>query len=161
MSDDLAEFINVDDGDSKNPTPRRLIYLVIALLCILGFGVATFSVYSNSHEAQARREERERRDQAVDVLPPGVQEQWIEYVDKRVCAMINPVPGSIEIADQSKMGTTTLLSRNTPYKLTCTPGGGWVEFDGFDSGESTTVQIWPSKDQPAPEVSEFSIAAID
>ena len=95
------------------------------------------------------------------MLPPGIREQWIEYVQKRVDLLVKPTAGSIAIVADQETETTVLLSRSTPYKLSCEPSLGLIEFG--DGPDAPTVTIWTTtggeENQPSLDVSEFSIAA--
>jgi hypothetical protein len=102
-------------------------------------------------------------DKAVNVLPPGTQEAWLEYVDRRMAVAIQSKAGALFVTGLSD--EPKYLSRNTPYQVSCYPNmGGSIEF-GYGEN-STTVPIYglmldDKKTEKAPllGVADSSIAA--
>jgi hypothetical protein len=60
---------------------------------------------------------------AVSVLPPGTQEAWIAYVDRRAAAAVQPRAGAVALTGMFNgvLQKATLGSRNTPYQVRCGP----------------------------------------
>ena len=133
--------------------------IVAAIVVVLGGGMYA----CNERENAARQ--KLRADMAVSVLPPGVEEAWIRYVDRRLHAAVRPsgsalaVVGLLDLARDS----TTLVSLNTPYKVSCDPmAGGSIEFGYGDSGILVPVYgAMAFRAEPAPElgVIKSSVAA--
>jgi hypothetical protein len=110
---------------------------LIFITCIAVCGIVYYA-YSEKQKSLAEQAKL-NFDTAVSVLPPGTQEAWIAYVERRVAAAIQPKPGAISVT--SLLDETTFVSRNTPFKVSCSPGtGGLVEF-GYGEN-SVTVPIY-------------------
>lgn len=76
---------------------------------------------------------------AVDVLPPGTEEAWLAYVDRRIAATIRRENDSIQVVGwlDQVLNQTTILSLNMPYKVSCSSlWGGTI---AFGNGEDPTV----------------------
>src|ERR1700682_3541813 len=110
---------------------------LIVLICIVGGGVVYYA-YSTQQRSLAEKAQLDN-EKAVNVLPPGTQDAWIPYVERRVAAAIQIKGGAISVT--SVLDETTFVSQNTPFKVTCSPGtGGLVEF-GYGEN-SVTVPIY-------------------
>ena len=94
------------------------------------------------------------------MLPEGVKEAWISYVERRVASAVQFKAGAVVLHDDD-LFEITFVSRNTPFKVTCDPvTGGRVEF--AYGGGSVGVQIFGfAEDQPPLSVSKMSVAAAD
>ncbi len=116
-------------------TIGRFKWLAICAAVASGLIYYVFSARQSTIAVQAKLD----LDKAVSVLPPGTQEAWIGYVDRRVAAAIQQEAGAILVtglSDESKY-----VSRNTPYQVSCSPIiGGSIEFGYGDN--SITVPIY-------------------
>ena len=131
---------------------------LILIACVAVVGIVYYA-YSEKQKSIAERAQL-NRDKAVSVLPPGTEEAWIAYVDGRIAASIQSRAGAISVLDTSN--ETTFVSRNTPYKVSCSPiTGGSVVFGYGD--DSITVRIYdlfyPVSQSPHLGVIASSIAA--
>ena len=112
----------------------------ISQVAIVGTIVAALAYYAyTNHKNTLAEQAKLQTDMAVSVLPPGTQQAWIAYVDRRVADSIQTRSGSLLIKgmSDSAMRQATIVSRNTPYRLTCsTILGSSVEF-GY--GESAVI----------------------
>lgn len=130
-------------------------------------GVIIF-FYNNQQRIAADKAKLEL-EKAVSVLPPGVEEAWFAYVDRRLAKAIQRRSGSVLVAGMidGAMNQTTFVSSNTPYKVTCSPLlGASVEFghgEGVTSVPIYGILVWNhSAEGKPPElgVHESSVAAI-
>jgi hypothetical protein len=76
-------------------------FLLIVFLGVLMVGAVGYSTYSSDRRAQSDRRQRLERERAVAVLPPGVEDRWIGYVESRVQTAIKPTSGAIVLVDDS------------------------------------------------------------
>lgn len=139
--------------------------ILIACIAVVGTGYYAYSAKQKSFAEQAQL----KRDRAVSVLSPDTQESWLAYVDQKISGSIQSRAGGLALLNTLDESTpdpydeTTLVSRNTPYKVTCSPvAGGSIVFGYGD--DATTVRIYDlnspaAHNQPALEVATSSIAA--
>src|SRR5258707_2487 len=86
----------------------------ILLISVLATGLY---YYAHSADEKALADQAKlNADRAVNVLPPGIEDAWIAYVERRVAVAIQPKAGAISVT--SSPDETTLVSRNTPFKVT-------------------------------------------
>jgi hypothetical protein len=123
----------------------------------------------------ARHSEQRKRQEhiealAVSELPAGTEDSWLAYIDRRIAASIYSDGQLVHVAGMEDFLTkaTTLVSRNTPYQITCDPILGTTVHFGAESayGISTDVPILgpmlidPSVEKPPPlRVDKASIAS--
>lgn len=92
-------------------------------LFVIAAAVGGYYFYQNEKEKQALADARMRAERAVEVLPAGTEEAWLTYIEKVVEATIKPEEGQIRVIAMGDkvMKGTTLVSRNTPYQVQCSP----------------------------------------
>jgi hypothetical protein len=80
---------------------KRSVATAIALLSVLaGVGYCAEESQRTAREkAQSDREAKAARSLAasVSVLPPGTEEAWLEYVDRRIAATMKREGSTVEI----------------------------------------------------------------
>jgi hypothetical protein len=120
-----------------------------------------YSVYSEKQRSFAELAKL-NVDRAVSVLPPGTQDVWVAYVERRVAAAIQSKASAISVT--SGADETTYVSRNTPFKVSCNPRtGGSVEFGYGENSVSVPIYgwlvDWEAEKAPPLGVIESSVAA--
>jgi hypothetical protein len=106
----------------------------------------------------------------VSVLPPGTEEAWNSYVDRRFTAAIVRDGAVIYVGAPLKglmlSGTTmtTIVSINTPYMMNCNFGNGEITFGYGDNAVVVPIFGWFAdmygKESPPPlGIDTSSIAA--
>lgn len=134
--------------------------LITAALVVVG-AVYYFKSESDKSAVAATRFKIAR---AVEQLPPGTEDAWLAYVEKRFGERIRLVDGVVYVqgaADRS-LQQTTIVSRNSPFHISCNPiFGASVEFAvGFKTVTVPIYRLLDADDQKAPplEVVATSIA---
>lgn len=143
--------------------PARLLHRMGNWL-ILAVSIAAAVACSNSkHEDGGGDAQKRASEMAVSVLPPGVETTWKAYVDGRFSRAIRPQGDVVRVRDDATdaMHTTVLISRNSPYEISCDPiTGGTIQFGQGDSATSVTVYgLGSSEARPPIGVPTNSIAA--
>jgi hypothetical protein len=133
---------------------------LILIACIAVGGIAYYA-YSDKQRSLAEQAKL-NVDRAVSELPPGAQDAWIAYVERRVAAAIQSKAGAISVT--SVPDETTFVSRNTPFKVSCSPStGGLVEFGYGENSVSVPIYGWlddrEAESAPPLGVIESSVAA--
>jgi hypothetical protein len=142
----------------KRALPAIFIASVVAALAIFLYG---------ARQTNAEKEQQLALARAVSVLPAGTEEAWTAYVDRRFAVAIEHRGGGVRVAALGDhiLRKTTFVSRNTPYRLTCSPAIG--AFFMFGQGDdSIMVPVYGSwavdrdaEPPPALGVDKRSIAA--
>lgn len=78
-------------------------------------------------------------DKAVSELLPGTQDAWIAYVERRVAAAVQSRSGAISVTQYDE---TIFVSRNTPFKVRCSPSSGSIEFGYGENAVTVPVYGW-------------------
>jgi hypothetical protein len=151
------------------PDHRRRRFIPIAILSalVVGIGLSAYFGWQAKLSAEATRREKLEADKAVLALPAGTEEAWLAHVDRRLATAIQSQAGAFAVTSGPGLSDETkLVSRNTPYQVTCSPYfGGSVEFGSGDN--SVVVRIFDFladktvDDAPLLGVSKQSIAASD
>ena len=133
---------------------------LIVLICIVVGGVVYYA-YSTQQRSLAEKAQLDN-EKAVNVLPPGTQDAWIPYVERRVAAAIQIKGGAISVA--SVLDETTFVSQNTPFKVSCSPStGGSVEFGYGENSVTVPIYGWlvdrDAESPPPLGVNRSSVAA--
>ena len=151
----IAEFIDLDEQSGSSKLSASFACIIVASI-VAGACALFYFAHSSNHDAPVDKAKLDA-DRAVDVLPRGTLEAWMAYVDRRITATIQPQVGSISVTDVAN--ETTFVSRNTPYRIKCTPMEGSVEFGYGDN--SITVELFEGEDEspPALGVIKSSVAA--
>jgi hypothetical protein len=133
---------------------------LIFVTCIAVCGIVYYG-YSEKQKSLAQQAKL-NFDTAVSVLPPGTQEAWIAYVERRVAAAIQSKAGAISVT--SLLDETTFVSRNTSFKVSCSPStGGSVEFGYGENSVTVPIYGWlvdrDAESPPPLGVNRSSVAA--
>jgi hypothetical protein len=98
---------------------RATLTWLFALACLFG----GYHFFKTESEKNAQIEAKLQEDQAVEVLPAGTEARWISYVELRMIDAVRVEQGLIKVialGDRISR-STTLISRNTPYRIRCSP----------------------------------------
>jgi hypothetical protein len=120
-------------------------------------GVIVYYSYSERQKSLAELAKL-KIDMEVSELLPGRQDAWIAYVERRVAAAIQSRAGAISVTQHDE---TIVVSRNTPFKVRCSPGSGSIEFGYGENAVTVPVYGWfDDRDaEPALGVIRSSVAA--
>ena len=99
---------------------------------------------------------------AVSVLPPGVEQEWMQFVNRRLDDRIRVVEENLLVQKLRTEGSNNYISRNMPYSVDCRALLGSIKVT-FGSGDyKTSVEVARLKDNesgsPALPVHPASIA---
>lgn len=112
--------------------PKNLKNILLGALILAAVFVAWKYISARADEHEERRRitalEKTAAD-AVESLPPGVEEAWLQYVDARMKELFEPRPNSVLIKDSLDDDGARMVSINMPYSIICSTGfGGYVNF---------------------------------
>jgi len=150
-------------SDKQRQSRQVRSYLKIGL-AIAACAVAV-AIWWQVERLDERRREAVRikavEENAIDILPPGVQDAWLDYVQQQMDRLLRASTGGLYV-DADGRDEITFVSSNSSYKVTCHPlSGAAIEF-GYGDG-STTVDVFRSlrrgHPQPSLDVPTGSIAA--
>lgn len=145
-----------------------MIAAIVAVLALLSYGLLQIRNAQDQKLALAR---------AVSILPPGTEAAWVAYVDGRLAKTIRRRGDSVLVVqfEDQLLGTNTVVSPTTPYKVSCDWAIGAVVWFGTKEVEwegkkmmllqdsSIMVQVAgalaPPEEAPALGVDAESIAA--
>jgi hypothetical protein len=112
---------------------------VVAMVgVVVAFILLQIKAQQNANLHQEADQRRQAQAEAASVLPPGVEDTWKAYVDRRFAAAIQRRGDVVAVAVQgngSGEEATTLVSRNTPYRIDCPRNfreGLSIDFGGAD-----------------------------
>lgn len=105
---------------------------VIGALVLL-LGIAGLSQIRKGDAETSKRTESDAEaaaEKAVSVLPPGTEDAWLAYVDRRIAATLHRSGSVIQLTGgvNDIMGTTAYVSVNSPYGISCNVGDGDLTF---------------------------------
>jgi hypothetical protein len=135
----------------------------------LVWGAPAAYLYYDSHKTPQQAEQSVDDDPAalaVTVLPAGVEEQWLAFVDERMETLIERRGDMLAIKDPMTIAsgqTGSFVSLNMPYSISC-PLYGQITFGSGDSAIDVYV-FWMTSGsakqtpEPAP-TNDNSIASL-
>jgi hypothetical protein len=103
-------------------------------------GVAYCVVADQQKNEQTRREFEAAK--AVSVLPPGTEQAWLAYADRRIAATMRRQGSAVQVVGllDRLQNRTTIISISTPYQISCGSRLGTdVKFGSGD--DSITIPI--------------------
>ena len=119
----------------KQSNGYRKLLLGVALTAV---GIGSL-IWWNRKTAEADRVAYEAAI-AVSVLPPGVEHEWMQFVDQRLVDRIRVVGENLLVKKRVSNDRTDYISRNMPYSVDCGGLGSIrVTFGSRDSGISVEV----------------------
>jgi len=101
------------------------------LLLIAGTAIFFYYIHNRQAEQDASVQAQElEAAKAVTVLPPGTEEAWDAYVDRRVASLLQRRGNSVRLNDlmSKMMSTITIVSVTSPYEITCGITGSSIDF---------------------------------
>ena len=112
---------------------------VIIGLCVVAGVAAAGAAWIDHEEKQKLAAWQQRKaEDAISILPPGVEDAWIRYVDERLSMRLEARQNAIRVRYPGE-SKTVLVSLNMPYSVECSPDlGGSVT---FGSGENATAVL--------------------
>ena len=103
-----------------SPRTNKRIAAAIAVLGVLAGGAywVTASKMTPADSDTPTDSETEVA-KAVSVLPPGTEEAWLAYVDRRIAATLTRRGRTVEVSSLVPQIQQEFVSINTPYKIDC------------------------------------------
>jgi hypothetical protein len=143
---------------------------VISVTCVIVFFIGTGVYIFKQNCETAIAAHQTTLANAVDTLPPGVENVWLAYVDRRVAATIKRDGNVVDVVQMVDIvtGTSDIVSITTPFSISCDVYlGASVQFGyGDDAVTASVIDPFGIKDvdstvetQPHLGVSTSSIAA--
>jgi len=117
---------------------KQLTALVL-MLSFIGLVLYGFN-YLGNQQTEAARIKSEQAKQ-VSVIPPGTEEAWQAFIDRRVAAVLRREGRLVKLDDDSHrklMEKASYVSNNAPYQITCDLTTASVQF-GTDSDTNQGV----------------------
>jgi hypothetical protein len=147
-----------------NAQTRRRVATGIALTGVVA-GIA-YSVVSIERDKVAKREletaEAAARAaaNAVSVLPPGTENAWLAYVDRRVAATMTPQGSTVRVVGVvgdpddplSYRSVTAIISSNKPYQVSCGSVSKSRFYIGPSGSSGIDVKFGAGKDATTVEI---------
>jgi hypothetical protein len=119
--------------------------------------IAALTQIKTCREEDERKAQELARETAVAVLPPGTEEAWISHLERNIMMKIKRDGELLWVLGGFGWltPTTTVLSANTPYEISCSYFDISVRF-GF--GEERTTVSLVGENRPPMDVHPDSIA---
>jgi hypothetical protein len=119
---------------TQNPILNRILLAlkIVAAVAIIAAMVKGCDVYKDKKRAE--KEHEIAAAEAVELLPPGVEDAWMEYIDNNLKKIIFKEGDIIRVnkIDVVDNKATIKASPHTDYKITCNYiSGGSINFIGM------------------------------